>query len=227
MNKLLKGIRSKRKNLGFESQKSWVWVPVWPSHDWGWRSQGLWPHLGTKWILHGTGNHSEKRTILWPGLSDKSWRHGPALQMAALGPISLTQGKLIFTREDNTACSEKIAGWHRTPGCCAEEAIIGSTGSVLTKAQALVGDRPALPLSPKPGAHPQRPLRAGEVEHLYWNSPITTHSERWYLPWLPLALHRLEAYNAGTISCQVEQMLEAAWKQNLGKKMVQTRRLWT
>lgn len=61
-------------------------------------------------FLTECGNHSEKQTILWPGLSDKSWRHGLALQMAALGPISLTQKKLIFTREDNTACSEKIAG---------------------------------------------------------------------------------------------------------------------
>lgn len=48
--------------------------------------------------------------ILWPVLGEKSCQHGTALQMAALSPIVLAQGKLIITREDSIACSEKIVG---------------------------------------------------------------------------------------------------------------------
>lgn len=44
------------------------------------------------------------------GFVEMSCQNGTALWKAALGPIILTQGKLIFTEEDNMACSEKIAG---------------------------------------------------------------------------------------------------------------------
>lgn len=59
--------------------------------------------MGGKW-------KPRQEMILWPGPAEKPCQHGTALQMAALGPIILTQGKLIFTGEDNMACSEKIAG---------------------------------------------------------------------------------------------------------------------
>ena len=67
--------------------------------------------------------------VPWPGLAGKSHQHGIDLQMAALGPIILTQGKLIFTGEDNIAGSEEITGGQSQAGCCAEEVITGSPGS--------------------------------------------------------------------------------------------------
>lgn len=64
---------------------------------------------GKRWILGGNWKPLQEM-VLWPGLAGKSCQRGTALQMAALSPIILTQGKLICTREDNIACSEKIAG---------------------------------------------------------------------------------------------------------------------
>ena len=63
--------------------------------------------LGKVWILTVTWKPLQE-TVLWPGPGGKSCQHGTALQMAALGPIVLTQGKLIFTTDNNIVCSEKI-----------------------------------------------------------------------------------------------------------------------
>lgn len=110
--------------------------------------------------------------------------------------------------------------------CCTEEAITVGTCSFL-RGPSTSGDWPVLPLWSEPGIHPQGLLGAGGVWHLYWKPPMAPHSERWHLPWLPLALHRLAAHQAGTTSCQVEQMFKSAWGQNLGKNLVQRLRLWT
>lgn len=112
--------------------------------------------MDSQWNPETTARNGPLACTCW-----KACQHGIALQMAALGPITLTQGRLIFTGEDNIACSEKIAGRQQQPAFCAEEAITGGTGSVLTKAPALAGDRPVPQIWSNPGAHPQRLLRVG------------------------------------------------------------------
>lgn len=113
--------------------------------------------------------------------------------MAALGPITLTQGRLIFTGEDNIACSEKIAGDNSNQASVLRRQLLGPTGSVLTKTPALAGDRQ----SPK-SAPTLVPIHSGcwrweVVTFLKWKPPIAPHSEAWHLLWFLLNLCRLEA----------------------------------
>lgn len=104
--KLFKGIKAQRKNSRLESEKS------------GFESQlcylmaggvKLCNHLTWEgWILRRVWKPLQE--MVWPGLVEKSCQHGTVLQMAAVSPIVLTWGELIFTREDTIDCSEKIAG---------------------------------------------------------------------------------------------------------------------
>ena len=89
----------KVRNPGFESQLCYLMaggVKLCNHLTWeGWILRRVWKPL---------------QEMVWPGLVEKSCQHGTVLQMAAVSPIVLTWGELIFTRKDTIDCSEKIAG---------------------------------------------------------------------------------------------------------------------